>query len=365
MIGWGVVKRWRRQRRIAVIPLALALSALAAPAPPATGSRSSPLAGSAATCPSGTTPAPAARTVTIGYAGISGAFPFVQDINGGMAWAAECAGVDLVTVDNGYDPDQTIEAANALIARGVDVAIEFQTDAGVSSKLCDVFEAAGIPVIAIEVPEPCAVAFGADNRAAGDIAGQHLARFATARWDGQVDALVVLKMPADGALPTGGPAVDLRADGAVEAVKAALPALPDDQIIRVDGNGTVEESRAAMADVLTRLVDANHILVFASNDAGAVVALRAVEDAGRLDQVAIAGQGATIEARDEICAGSAALIGSVAYFPERYGEQVIPLAVALAGGATPPASITTDRAWVDATNLARYYPDECPLASSP
>ena len=306
-------------------------------------------------CPEATpTSGAAPEGLVVGYAGLSGQFPFVQDVNSGLERAANCFGVELIIADNEYDPQKALSVADNLITRGIDVVIEFQTDVGIAPTLCSKFEAAGIPMIAIDIPhEPCAVFFGANNLEAGRIGGENLARVANERWGGDVDALVLLELPQSGPLP------QQRMDGAAEGAMAGLPNLTEDKVIRVDSKGTLEGGRTVMADVLTRLSDADHILVSAINDPAAVGALRAVEQAGRTDQVIIAGQNATIEARDEICTGSEAFIGSVAYFPDRYGDKLIPLAIDLANGVEPPEAVYIDHLWIDAANIDQYYPGEC------
>ncbi len=340
-------------RLAALVAASLILSSTPAFAPAPASARQATPAG-AADCPAATPTSGAAPDgLVVGYAGLSGEFPFVQDVNAGLERAAECFGVELIIADNEYDPQKALEVADNLITRGIGVAIEFQTDVGVAPALCAKFEEAEIPVIAIDIPHPCAVFFGADNLTAGRIGGENLARVAQERWGGDVDALVALELPQSGELP------QQRIDGAIEAAQAALPSLTDDKIVRVDGKGSLEGSLTAMQDVLTRLGDADHILVTAINDPSAVGALRAVEQAGRTDQVLIAGQNATIEARDEICAGTDAFVGSVAYFPDRYGDQLIPLAIDLANGVEPPDAVYVDHLWIDAANIDQYYPDAC------
>ena len=301
----------------------------------------------------------APEDLVVGYAGLSGEFPFVQDVNRGLERAAECFGVELIIADNEYDPQKALEVADTLITRGIDVAIEFQTDVGVAPTICDKFEDADIPVIAIDIPHPCAVFFGANNLEAGRIAGRNLARVAEERWGGEVDALVLLEASEPSLQPRIGPLTEPLLDGVVEAAQTLLPSLTDDKIVRVDGKGHPEVSRAAMGDALTRLSDADQILVTAINDPSAAGALRAVEQADRLDQVLIAGQNATIEARAEICRGSETFIGSVASFPDRYGDKLIPLAIDLAKGVEPPDAVYIDHLWIDEGNIDQYYPGEC------
>jgi len=344
----------RFQPRLALAILVMLTGFAGATAPSTSALQSSPVAGTDVACPTATPVSGAApEGLTVGYAGLSGEFPFVQDVNGGLERAAGCFGVELLIADNEYDPQKALEVADNLITRDIDVAIEFQTDVGVAPALCNKFEAAEIPVIAIDIPHPCAVFFGANNLEAGRIGGENLARVANERWGGEVDALVALELPQSGELP------QQRIDGAIEAAQAGLPNLTDDKIVRVDGKGSLEGSLTAMQDALTRLSDADQILVTAINDPSAVGALRAVEQADRLDQVAIAGQNATIEARDEICKGTTAFIGSVAYFPDRYGDKLIPLAIDLANGVEPPEAVYIDHLWVDSTNIDEFYPGEC------
>jgi ribose transport system substrate-binding protein len=273
------------------------------------------------------TETPAAERITVGYAGLSGEFPFVQDVNNGLQRVADCLNVELIILDNEYDPQVALTNANSLVTRGADVAIEFQTDVGVAPAICNIFDA-------------------------GKIGGRNLGRLAQEQWGGDVDALVLLELPQSGELP------QQRMEGAALGVQEILPDLTEDKIIRVDGKGNLEDSRTVFQDVLTRLSDADHILVSAINDPSAVGALRAAEAANRTDDIMIAGQNATIEARTEICRDNPAFIGSVAYFPDRYGDYLIPLAIRLAAGEAPPEEVLIDHLWIDRANIEEYYPGE-------
>ena len=63
------------------------------------------------------------------------------------------------------------------------------------------------------------------------------------------------------------------------------------------------------------------------NDICALAALRAFEEAGAVEQCAVMGQNALRAARAELRRPGTRLVGSVAYFPERYGDELIPLAL--------------------------------------
>ena len=64
---------------------------------------------------------------------------------------------------------------------------------------------------------------------------------------------------------------------------------------------------------------ARHVLVGAANDPSALGAVRAFQEAGRVATCAIVGQNAEPDARAELREERTPFIGSVAFFPERYG----------------------------------------------
>lgn len=289
---------------------------------------------------------------TIGYAGLSSEFPFVADVNRGLESAAKQAGLDLIVLDNKYDPQAALSNADTLVLRKADVVIEFQTDAQIAPALCEKFKAAGLgeKVIAIDIPhEPCAVFFGANNRRAGEIAGEELAKAAKAKW-GSVDKLVLLELPQSGEL------VRSRTDGYVDGVRKVFPDFPDSKVVKVDGKGALEPSLTATRNLLPTLAGDQHLLLGAVNDPSAVGAFRAIQSAGRQDAFLIGGQNATIEARQEICNNSKTFIGTVGYFPEKYGQALVDLARKLHTGESTDDSVYIEHQWVSSANIREFYP---------
>ncbi len=70
-------------------------------------------------------------------------------------------------------------------------------------------------------------------------------------------------------------------------------------------------------------------LVGAVNDVCALAAIRAFEEAGASEKCAVIGQNAILEARNELRKPNTRLVGTVAYFPERYGDELVTLALQL------------------------------------
>jgi ribose transport system substrate-binding protein len=289
---------------------------------------------------------------TIGYAGLSSEFPFVADVNRGLDTAAKKAGLSLITLDNKYDPQIALSNADTLVLRKSNVIIEFQTDAKIAPALCQKFDAAGLgkKVIAIDIPHPpCATFFGANNLLAGQMAGEELGKAAKAKW-GSVDKLVLLELPQSGEL------VKQRTDGYIDGIKKVFPDFTDAKVVKVDGKGALEASLTAMQNLLPTLAADKHIVLGAVNDPSAVGALRAVQSAGRTKDFLIGGQNATIEARQEVCNNSETFIGTVGYFPERYGDKLVELAQKLHRGESVPPNVYIEHQWINNKNIRDSYP---------
>ena len=103
-------------------------------------------------------------------------------------------------------------------------------------------------------------------------------------------------------------------------------------------------------------------LVGAANDSSALGALRAFEEAGRAQECVIVGQNGEPEARAELRLPNTRLIASVAYFPEKYGDGLLRLALdILARKAAPPAMFTTHQV-ITPENVDHFYPNDSLLA---
>jgi ribose transport system substrate-binding protein len=86
--------------------------------------------------------------------------------------------------------------------------------------------------------------------------------------------------------------------------------------------------------------------------------VRAFEEAGRGTHATVVGQNAEPEARAELRAPHTPLIGSVGYFPEKYGDGLIRLALEiLAKKSVAPASFIKHQL-ITAENVDHYYPND-------
>ncbi|MGI4756147.1 MAG: sugar ABC transporter substrate-binding protein, partial [Janthinobacterium lividum] len=283
-------------------------------------------------------------------------FSFSRLVSESLRSSAYVAGVELLELSNRYSPTVAVRNAEMFVRERVDLVIEFQTNEQsasiVGSKLMD----AGIPVIAIEIPHPGADYYGANNYRAGLLGGHALAHAALQQWRGQVDAVVLLELPMAGPLPRS------RLTGAVAGIREVLPKIPDAHVRFLNGNGRFESS----LQVMRRFVQHNkskHVLIAGLNDPSSLGALQAFEEAGRGQSCLAVGQNGSIEARREMRRQGSRLVGSVGFFPERYGDSVIALALdKLQGKAVPPASFVRHQ-MITPENVDALYPNDSLIAS--
>ena len=97
-------------------------------------------------------------------------------------------------------------------------------------------------------------------------------------------------------------------------------------MVSLDGDGQFKTSLEKVRRHL-RESRARHVLVGAANDPSALGAARAFQEAGRAATCAIVGQNAEPDARAELREPRTPLIASVGFFPERYGDGLIKLAL--------------------------------------
>jgi ribose transport system substrate-binding protein len=288
----------------------------------------------------------------LGYAGQGQDSSFPAEVHASLQRAAEAENIELIVVDNRYQPKVALRNAEHLIREKVDLVIEFQTDEAVAHAIASKYLEANIPVVAIDVPHPGATYFGANNYQAGLLAGRHLAQWAKTRWGGQVDEVLLLELVRAGSLVharMGGVRAGLK-----EVLRDAVDAVP---VTSLDGDGQFKTSLEKVRRYL-RESKAGYVLVGAANDPSALGATRAFQEAGRAGTCAIVGQNAEPDARAELREPRTPLIASVAYFPERYGDGLIRLALDILTHRRTPPALFIRHQLITTENLDHIYPND-------
>ncbi len=287
----------------------------------------------------------------IGYAAQGADYGFAQAVTESVSRACEAEGITLLVVDNRYSSRMALKNADKLIREQVDLAMEFQTDEQVAPIISSKYLAANIPLIAIEIPHPGASYYGANNYEAGLMGGHYLGKCAKQYWKGEVDQVILMELPRAGNLPRS------RLTGTLAAVREVLRS-NNFPVSYLNGDGQFEQSLEVVRKHL-RKTNAKHVLISGINDASVLGALQAFEEAGRLENCIVVGQNASPEARAEIRHNrNTRLIGSVAYFPERYGQELVSVALDILGKKPIPPAVFVKHRMIDASNIDHFYPND-------
>lgn len=273
--------------------------------------------------------------------------------------AAEC-NVDTITADNELDPQRAIENMRNFASQDVDGAAIFNVHADVGDAVC---EALGDrPSVAIDIPHPCSVFVGQNNRSAGELGGEGVAQLVEERWDCEVDEIVTFEAFAVGQVNTD------RMNGQIAGLQAVCPDLeygdfedwsdsvPDSIITRNDGI-TLDEALEEGRSWLAAHPDAERIVAFSLNSDANLAFVSAVEQAGRTGQVIYGSQGESASVFEEICSNEN-YAGVTAFFPSRYGEIIVPSLIRMIHGEEVEGPIYIDNVFLNADNLGEHYPDE-------
>ncbi|GAB4542886.1 MAG: hypothetical protein Kow0063_35460 [Anaerolineae bacterium] len=287
----------------------------------------------------------------IGFANLSEQIPFAVDVRRGLEQAAQNASnIDLIVTDNQLSGEVALQVAEHLIRKGVDLVIEYQIDEKIGSVIMDKFRQLNIPVIAVDIPMVGATYFGVNNYRAGHLAGVALGNWVKENWNGVFDRLVVLEEPRAGALPAA------RILGQLDGFQEVVGEVPQSKLIYLDSGNTSDVSEAHMLAALNDMPDAHRLAVISFNDDAAIGALTAAREAGREADVVIVGQGADRIVREEIWRRDSRIIGSTAFWPEKYGQKLIEVATKILRGEQLPPAIYMDHTFISSENIDRFYP---------
>jgi ribose transport system substrate-binding protein len=289
------------------------------------------------------------QKIRIGYAAQTDEFAFSRAVTEGIIASAEKTGIELFVLNNEYSPIVALQNAEVFIKEDVHLIMEFQTDSSIASLLSAKLLEKHVPLIAIEIPHPNATYFGMNNSQVGLCAGRYLGRWAEANWKGRVEQVILLGLPMAGSLPAS------RLTGALLGMREIMPSLEDSQVHVLSGNGRFQTSYDVIKQYL-RKSQHEHILVSGINDPSALGALQAFKDAGRLNHCAIVGHNGSSDAIWEMSRPETRLIGSVGCFPEKYGEQLIALALQLLDHKPVPPAVFVKHHLITPHNVRDYHP---------
>jgi ribose transport system substrate-binding protein len=270
------------------------------------------------------------RRLRFGFAVQSAEMPYSEAVAQSVSAAAAASGVELLMLDNKYDPAVAVRNAEEFVAKRVDLVLEFQVEEAAAPRVAHIFKKADIPLVAIDVPHPNATYFGVDNFEVGYEAASILAQYAQRKWKGKVDRVVGVGFSEAGSF------VQNRISGAFDGIRERFKELTPDRFVQIEGRGMREASKRAMSEYLRGRKAGEHTLVAAATDSSALGVLDAVREARQEQNFAIVGQDCIPEVLEEMRGGSSAIVGSISHEPETYGPRLIQLGIAILRGYTVP-----------------------------
>jgi ribose transport system substrate-binding protein len=288
--------------------------------------------------------------VTLDGLGFTGA-----DVRSSFELAARRLPVDMVYFDNAGDPERAVANADAAITAHVDLLIEYNADAEANAEIARRISAARIPAIALVEPLPGVPRYAPDNLEAGRIAGHALGSFAQETWpDTKILGVLI------GDLADPGQAVRERVQGITQGAQEALPEFSFGML---DTGGQSMRADALLTKFLLS-ERGRRVLIATLDDLSAIYARNAIALNGRQSDCVIASQGCDraihggINDKKELDPTNrgSVVLGSVAYFMDRYGYEVLPLALRLLARETLPPLTVTHHVLITAANVFQEYP---------
>jgi ribose transport system substrate-binding protein len=277
--------------------------------------------------------------------------PFAIPITKGIAKLAKDLGLKLIYCDAEFKPEKAISCAEILASQKPDFVIAGNWQGGAAAAIMAIFDKAKIPAASIDVSHPNAVFFGASNYASGVVGGKAAGEYAKATWDCK-DVWVFM-----GENLEEGEAADLRLVGFADGVQEVCGALPADRIQRMRlAAGTADQAITVTTDWLTAHPEAKHILSGTIDDERANGMAKAFAATKRDGMVV--GQGCDsvgIAVVKMAPASENRFLGCAAYYPEKYGDYLVSIALDVMAGKAVPQEIHMEHSFLDHDTIGTVY----------
>ena len=277
--------------------------------------------------------------------------PFAIPITKGISKLAKDLGLKLIYCDAEFKPEKAISCAEILASQKPDFVIAGNWQGGAAAAIMAIFDKAKIPAASIDVSHPNAVFFGASNYASGVVGGKAAGEYAKANWDCK-DVWVFM-----GENLEEGEAADLRLVGFADGVQEVCGALPADRIDRMRlSAGTADQAITVTTDWLTAHPEAKHILSGTIDDERANGMAKAFVATKRDGMVV--GQGCDsvgIAVVKMAPASENRFLGCAAYYPEKYGDYLVSIALDVMAGKAVPQEIHMEHTFLDHDTIGTVY----------
>ncbi len=283
--------------------------------------------------------------IIIGFNNGSTTVNFLRLVGESMEKAAADYGIKILVAESNFEAEKILPNVDNMLVQGADIIVDFNVNAEIGGSLVDYCGEQGIPVIGVDVLYTGADGaegyfFGANNQMAGEVAGGGLADAVKVNWGGEIDTFLAFFNSENGDL------VRLRLSGMIDGMRNAGIKIADDQIewIEMGGGGsdTTLTANQKMTDWLTAHPDLNKIAVGTVNCETGQGVFSAVQAAGRDSDVFLATNNNGAQTLAAFEQGENMWLGGTEYFPNRYGEYIVPMALDILAGKDVPRVLTME-----------------------
>ncbi|MBM3517010.1 MAG: sugar ABC transporter substrate-binding protein [Alphaproteobacteria bacterium] len=286
---------------------------------------------------------------------------FVQ-LGNGIENAAKVAGYEFKRYNNNFDGPTTINNARLMAQDKPDLILEYNGVEGIGEALKRIFDDAGIPFIAINVPVPGGIWFNLVNREIGIDTAKVVVPLAQAKgWTAADTTVIILQASAAGVEVND--CIRYFYITAAEAM-GMTPAKPEDitaltttigdNLIQVDGKGVLDTSYTTVKNALQTLAEDRHILLYSINDDSVIGAWRAITEAKRENNTIVAGLGGSVAALKEL-RENPYWVAEGSVFATHWGQYLMAMTAAILGGVTPPPLTKSPQAVLTKETVDKYY----------
>lgn len=276
--------------------------------------------------------------IIIGFNNGSTTVDFLRQVGESMVRAAAVHGVKLIVAESNFEAEKILPNVDNMLLQGADIIVDFNVNAQVGGSLVDYCRQKGVSVIGIDVAYMGATGeqawfFGANNQMAGEVAGKGLAEAIKTKWGGQLEYLLLFYNSENGDL------VKKRLSGMYDGLKASGINLAADKVEFIDmgggGSDTTIAANQKMTDWLTAHPTLRRIAVGTVNTETGQGVFSAVQAANRDPHVLMATNNNGNQTMAAFALGENSWLGGSAYYPTKYGDYIIPLAIDIINGKNP------------------------------
>lgn len=290
--------------------------------------------------------------IVIGYNAYGDTSDFSKRLTEGFIEQAEAAGMKVLRADTEGDATKATQNVDTFLQQGANVIVDSSWVVSACESVADKCEEAGVPCVIIDiyVENESAYYMGIDNNEVGITTGTGAAEWINENWDGELDYVLISFNESFG-------------EGVRPRVSAVIDGLKENGVT-VDENNVAwvdpQSSDAAVTckqlgtDFLTAHPDSSKILMVGANDEMAQGLLAAAEASGRTDDCILVSNDLTTMGISSLYQDNIWL-GSTAFFPENYGDTLVPMIEKIMNGEETEKEAYTEIKFVDRNNIADYY----------